>query len=393
MTYVENYEKMALGLFVHFGIYSVIGKGEWINFSKTYPNNVYAKYADKFNPKKSWAKNLVSAAKKTGCKYITLTTRHHDGFSLYDTKGLSDFDTLHTACGRDLVKEFVDECNRQGVAPFFYHTLLDWRNKDYKENFPAYIDYLVKSIEILCTNYGKVGGFWFDGMWENPAADWQEDRLYGTIRKYQPEAMIINNTGLNALGQAGHRELDAVTFERNKPRYPDNSEKYHACEMSQVLNDHWGYAKNDCNYKSFADIINDLIDCRAFGCNYLLNVGPLPNGDLRTIDKGFLELIGAWIKANKNFIYGVKPCDVKGENTKILSDGKYYYAVVKNVPMKADSNVALGGEFGNIRIFADVKYPVWLDNGEKVERKGNEIIVKPFNYGNSFVTRIIRFKI
>ena len=119
MNYIDRFEKMGFGMFVHFGLYSVIGKGEWINSTPAYPNDVYAKYADKFKVKKTWAKELVSSAKKAGFKYITLTTRHHDGFSLYDTKGLSKFDTVNTVCGRDLVKEFVDECNKQGIMPFF----------------------------------------------------------------------------------------------------------------------------------------------------------------------------------------------------------------------------------------------------------------------------------
>lgn len=393
MNYIDRFEKMGFGMFVHFGLYSIIGKGEWINSTEAYPNDVYAKYADKFKVKKNWAKNLVSSAKKAGCKYITLTTRHHDGFSLYDTKGLSKFDTLNTVCGRDLVKEFVDECNKQGIVPFFYHTLLDWKVPEYQQDFSAYIDYLISSVELLCTNYGKIGGFWFDGWWDKPDEDWQFDRLYGIIRKHQPEAMIINNTGIDMRGKVGHPEIDSVTFERGKPMYIDQTEKHIAGEMCQVFNDHWGYASNDINYKSVETIIGDLVDCRCYGCNFLLNVGPLGNGALRTIDKGFLEVIGKWIKVNKNFIYNVKPCDVKAENTQILFDGKYYYAVIKNVCMSGNQNVALGGSVENVKIFADVKNPVWLDDGHPVEMNGNEIITEAFDYGVSLAIRIVRFEI
>ena len=176
--YIERFSHLGFGMFVHFGLYSVIGKGEWYLTSN--PNadiNKYNALINKFKIKKNWAKDLVATAKNAGCKYITLTTRHHDGFSLYDTKGLNDFDAPHSAAGRDLIKEFADECHKAGIVPFFYHTLLDWYNPDYKNDFPKYIDYLDKSIEILCTSYGKVGGFWFDGMWDKPDADWQEDRL------------------------------------------------------------------------------------------------------------------------------------------------------------------------------------------------------------------------
>ena len=188
--YIENFKKMGFGMFNHFGLYSILGKGEWVLAQGKIDHAKYNELTRKFKVKKDWAKQLVKTAKAAGCRYVTLTTRHHDGFSLYDVKGLNDFDAPHSACGRDLIREFVDECNKEGIVPFFYHTLLDWYNPDYKNDFPKYIDYLVKSIEILCTQYGKIGGFWFDGMWDKPNDDWQEDRIYGTIRKYQPDGKL-----------------------------------------------------------------------------------------------------------------------------------------------------------------------------------------------------------
>ena len=393
MGYVEDFEKLGFGMFVHFGVYSLIGKGEWIKHDLKISDEEYDKLLGKFNVKKNWAKNLVSAAKKAGCKYITLTTRHHDGFSLYDTKGLNEYDAPHSACGRDLVREFVDECNKQNVVPFFYHTLLDWHVPEYKTDFPAYIDYLVESIKILCTNYGKIGGLWFDGMWDKPDADWQEDRIYGTIRKYQPTAMIVNNTGLSEQGKVGHHELDSVTFERGNPRFVDNSDRHRAGEMCQVLNDHWGYAEHDCNYKSVKELIENLVDCRSCNCNFLLNVGPKPSGDLRTIDRGILEAVGAWVKANKGFIYGIKASDVEAENAFIVRDEKYHYAIIKDVPMSADPNVQLGVAAKTVAVNADIKSAVWLDNGQPIEVKDNSFKVVPFSYGHSYSVRVARFSV
>ena len=284
--YIERFKNLGFGMFVHFGLYSVAGKGEWyLACNKNADKTKYEALTSHFKITKNWAKNLVKTAKSAGCRYITLTTRHHDGFSLYDTCGLSDFDAPHSACGRDLIREFTEACRAENIVPFFYHTLLDWHNTDYKTNFPGYIDYLDKSIEILCKSYGKIGGFWFDGMWDKPNENWQEDRLYGTIRKYQPEAMIINNTGLSAQGKTGHKEIDSVTFERGKPCFVDTTEKPIAGEMCQVLNDHWGYAKEDCNYKSVKELIENLIDCRAYGCNFLLNTGLKGNGEVNGTDK------------------------------------------------------------------------------------------------------------
>ncbi|MBE7077407.1 MAG: alpha-L-fucosidase, partial [Clostridiales bacterium] len=197
--YIKEFEKLGFGMFVHFGAYSVIGKGEWSKEICQIPDEEYDAAARNFSPDEDWAEELVATAKKAGCKYITLTTRHHDGFSLFDTCGLNEYDTVHY-CGRDLVREFVDACNEAGIIPFFYHTLLDWHEKTYKNDFKQYLVYLRASVELICKNYGKIGGIWFDGMWNKPDEDWEEDALYATIRKYQPEAMIINNTGLNALG-------------------------------------------------------------------------------------------------------------------------------------------------------------------------------------------------
>ena len=176
--YIKEFENLGLGMFVHFGLYSVLGKGEWAKFIHKIPDEEYYSIMEQFDPKKDWAKELVATAKNAGCKYITLTTRHHDGFSLYDTCGLNTLDAMHAKCGRDLVKEFVDACREQGIIPFFYHTLLDWYQESYRTDFPAYLKYLRDSVEILCTNYGKIGGLWIDGMWNKPDDDWQEDALY-----------------------------------------------------------------------------------------------------------------------------------------------------------------------------------------------------------------------
>lgn len=152
---IKEFEKLGFGMFVHFGLYSILGKGEWSKHIYKIPDNEYEPLKDKFEPDTDWAEKLAETARNTGCKYITLTTRHHDGFSLYDTKGMNDYDAPHSKCGRDIVKEFVDACNKHGIIPFFYHTLLDWYNKDYVNDFNSYLEYLRKSIEILCTNYGK----------------------------------------------------------------------------------------------------------------------------------------------------------------------------------------------------------------------------------------------
>lgn len=388
--YIERFKNLGFGVFVHFGLYSVDGKGEWyLANNKNADKTKYERLVTRFKINKNWAKELVKTAKTAGAKYITLTTRHHDGFSLYDTRGLSDYDAPHSACGRDLIREFVDACNEAKIMPFFYHTLLDWHNEDYGNDFPKYIDYLDKSVEILCKYYGKIGGFWFDGMWDKPEENWQEDRIYGTIRKYQPDAMIINNTGLHAQGKTGHKELDSVTFERGKPCFVDTREKPIAGEMCQVLNDHWGYAKEDCNYKSTKELIENLIDCRVSGCNFLLNMGLKGNGAVNETDKCLLKEIGKWVKINRGFIYEAKPTTVKAENAEVLTNGKKYYAVIKNVGMGSNANVAIGGKATRVCFSRKIRAAKWLDNDKKIEiGENNSFAVSPFEYGRSYSSRV-----
>lgn len=392
-TYIKEFEKLGFGLFVHFGLYSIVGKGEWyLHLNPEADRKKYENLLSEFRVKEDWARELARTAKAAGCRYVNLTARHHDGFSLYDTCGLNSYDAPHSACGRDLIAEFVGACRVEGLVPFFYHTLLDWHNADYRENFPKYIDYLVRSIEILCQNYGKIGGFWFDGMWDRPNGDWQEDRLYGTIRRYQPEAMIINNTGLSELGKVGHPEIDSVTFERGKPCYVDQSDKYRAGEMCQVLNDHWGYVRDDCNYKSVKELIENLVDCRRYNCNFLLNTGLKGDGSVNAMDRGLLSEIGHWVRLNEGVINDLRATGIEAEQALILTDGCALYAVIKNVSMTADPNVARGDSSREVRICTgrQLKSATWLDSGESIPIQENRFPVEPFSYGSSLAVRIAR---
>ena len=162
---VARFEKLAHGMFVHWGLYSQLGQGEWIQHLKPVPQREYDKLKATFTAADFDARALARLARAAGMRYITLTTRHHEGFSLYDTRGLSDFDAPHSPAGRDLVAEFVDGCRAEGIVPFLYHTTLDWRWNSHRCNaraFAKYLDYLHTSVEVLCRHYGPIGGLWFD---------------------------------------------------------------------------------------------------------------------------------------------------------------------------------------------------------------------------------------
>ena len=394
-NYITNFKKLGFGIFVHFGLYSQIGMGEWYENAYQIGEARYLQLAKNFKVSKNWAKELVRTAKQAGAKYICLTTRHHDGFSLYDTKGLSSFDSVHLL-GRDLVKEFVDECNKQNIIPFFYHTLLDWHKKEYQNDFPKYIDYLVNSIEILCKNYGKIGGFWFDGYWDRPNENWQFDRLYSMIRKYQPEAIITNNTGLSALGEVSNYDIDCVTFERGKPFNVSSKDGKERCgEVCDSLTDHWGYAKNDIRIKSIPHVIDELIECRKFDTNLLLNVGPKGNGLLRGIEKETLLELGKWNKKFLPLLLNSKHSDIEVDKGVLFEDDKYKYLFISDVAMTANENVARKQNPLTVEIKTNMRIvdAHYVGEKAKVNKHKNVIQIKPFDYGYSYYTRVIKFRL
>lgn len=391
--YVYNFKKLGFGMFVHFGLFSVIGKGEWAQDIEPFDKEEYEKYRSLFNPEKDWAEKLVEVAKNAGCKYITLTTRHHDGFSLFDTKELSDYDSVRSAAKRDLVREFVTECRKAGVQPFLYHTLVDWHNPDYYGNFPKYLDYLYESVKILCTEYGKIGGLWFDGAWDRDD-DWNFDRLYSMIRTYQPDAVIVNNQGISKSKNVFSGEVDVTTFERCESERIDENSRPVAGEKCQVFGDHWGLAVDDINYKSFSAILNDFIDCRSKGCNYLLNTGLTAEGYVPDFDKVYFNAMGKWIKTNNNFIYELKKPQVSAVGADVLYDGEYHYAVIKDVPMVANPNVQLSEkDVKRVVVSRPIKNAVWLDDGSEIKSENGSFAVKTFKYGKSLCARVARFKI
>ncbi len=300
MGKVEEFEKMKLGMFVHFGLYSIVGKGEWYMHNEKVSNSEYDKLVKKFKVKSNWAKEIVKVAKSFGAKYIVLTTRHHDGFSLYDTKGLTEYDVINSPTKRDLVKEFVDECNKNKIKPFFYHTIIDWHDERFNHNPEAYFDFLRKSIELLCNNYGEVGGFWFDGTWSDDNFDWHLDEIFKLVKELQPQAIISNNGGWEHPGQIIHPDIDCIIYERvsSEKTTQKFDKKHRAKEVCQTLNNHWGFTKSDNNYKSAEQLKRLFDECQENGTNFLLNVGPLRNGKIRGFDKKLLKHFGKLITSN-----------------------------------------------------------------------------------------------
>ena len=404
---ISDYEALAYGMFVHWGLYSQIEKGEWIYWMTDRNMDKYQHLAETFTAEDFDARALVETAKKAGCKYITFTTRHHEGFSLYDTRGLCDFDSVHF-CNRDFVQEFCDACNEFGIVPFLYHTTWDWYQKSFDEDFDTYLEYLRQSVEILCKYYGKIGGFFFDGNWIKPHGDWKLDDLYGTIRKYQPDAIIINNTGMGRRGERIHKDIDVVTFEQGNvhPIDRDGVPKYCAAEVCLTMNKHWGIAKNDLNYKSPAELIYELCNARCCGTNFLLNVSPTASGALIPYQTATLDIIGSWLSVFGEAIYDsemlVYPDGVSSiANVKILKSRTQnaYYIFDFVLGEIGDKNVTVGSGYSGIVGFSNVKAKIekieWMDSKESLEftqGKDNSLNVNltGYKYGTDFCVRVAK---
>lgn len=396
--YIKDFEQLGFGVFIHFGLYSILERGEWAANDLGIPYEEYRKLMDKFVVDD--LRPMVAEIKKSGAKYITLTTRHHDGFSLYDTCGLNDFDAPHSAAGRDLVKEFVDACREYDIVPFLYHTTIEWYNPDFHNDFDKYLKYIRDSVEILCKNYGKIGGLWFDGNWEKKGADWKEDELYGMIRKYQPEAMIINNTGMSARGAVGHPEIDSVTYERGKatPIDREGAPKYVSAEVCDSINMHWGIAQ-DINYKSPKAIIEALCRSRCAGANYLFNVGPDKNGHIPLYPKATLEVLGQWMGLFGEAIYNGRPFWYNEDmDNFVLKSDKHAYFFCFNVRREGNANVALIEGSNRVCSFKDFNLKVdnihWMDNDEKLNfaYEGDNLLVHfhGYDYGLDYCVRVAK---
>ena len=403
--YVSRFEALAYGLFVHWGLYSLVGRGEWYKKWHNVPMDTYRELTKQFTAEGFDGQALARFAKRAGMRYVVMTTRHHDGFSLYDTRGLNTYDAPHSAAGRDLVAEFVAGCRAEGIVPFFYHTTLDWSlNTETCDDqaFREYLDYLIASVEILCTQYGEIGGLWFDGNWSRKQADWREDELYRMIRSHQPEAIIVNNSSINALGAKGHPMLDVVTYEQGRPEPMDRrgADRYVAVEMCQTMNLHWGIGKHDFMYKSPAEVISDFCSCRRVGANYLLNVGPTAAGEVPAYERACLERAGDWVAVNAPALYTARPvaCNCEGDDF-LLEDPesgrRFYFA--HNLPICNNDHKTreAGAKDGPRRIQGGGAIPSaarWLDDDTPLTVSGaaDDYVLEctGYPYGSNLVVRV-----
>ena len=317
----EWFQDAKFGLFVHWGVYSTLGQGEWVMQQQKMSIPAYERLADLFNPVEFDAKEWVSMVKAAGMKYITITSKHHDGFAMWDSK-LSDWDIVNrTPYGKDVLKQLADECHRQGIKLFFYHSQLDWHHPDYyplgrtghhalrpdEGDFNKYLDYMDGQLTELLTNYGPIAGVWFDGMWDKPDADWRLQKTYDLIHRLQPAAMIGSNHHI-----APFPGEDFQMFEKDLPGQNEAGFSEAGVvsrlplESAQTISGAWGYNFTDTRNKSVEDLIRFLVRAAGANANLLLNVGPKPDGTIQPEHAERLLAMGKWLNANGESIYGTR---------------------------------------------------------------------------------------
>jgi alpha-L-fucosidase len=313
------------GMFIHWGLYAVpagewkkeTDHAEWILETAQIPVEEYEKFAAQFNPVEFDAKEWVKIAKEAGMKYIVITSKHHDGFCLFDSQ-LTDYDVKDaTPFKRDILKELSEECHRQGIKICWYHSIMDWHHPDYLPrrnwerrssagaDYDRYVEYLKGQVRELLTDYGEIGVMWFDGEWEDT---WTEERgfdLYKYVRSLQPNIIINNRVGKGRAGMAGTYDPETAVGDFGTPEQeiPATGLGYD-WETCMTMNDHWGYNKHDNNWKSTEDLIRKLVDIASKGGNFLMNVGPTAEGLFPQPSVERLRAIGEWMRVNGESIYG-----------------------------------------------------------------------------------------
>lgn len=360
------------GIFLHWGIYSMFAQGEWyLNYGPLHSE--YSKAAGGFYPASFDADEWVKAIKDAGARYICFTTRHHDGFSMYDTEA-SDYNIVDaTPFKRDILKELADACQRHGIKLHLYYSHIDWGRDDYPKgrtgrttgadtinnDWPHYYDFMNTQISELLTNYGPIRCIWFDGWWDHDEDsipfDWQLDKQYALVHSLQPGCLVGNNHH-----QVPFEGEDIQIFERDIPGQNTAGLSGQAIahlplETCNTMNGMWGYKVRDTDYKDTPTLIRYLVNTAGMGANLLLNIGPRPDGKLPDQSLDRLKEIGEWMRANGETIYGTTATDFPAQEwgTSTQKGNRMFIHIM--TPSGTTIDVPTGKKVKNAREFATGK--------------------------------------
>lgn len=383
----EWFNDARFGMFIHWGLYAIPARGEWVRSYEKISNEEYEPYFEEFNPVRYNPKEWAKLAREAGMKYAVLTTKHHDGFCLFDS-AYTDYKSTNTKCGRDLVREYVDAFREEGIKVGFYYSLLDWHHPDYphygdrhhpmrdnedfrgaKHNWDNYVEYFHNQVRELLTNYGKIDLMWFDFSYDNECLKgtqfehmrgetWKADELVEMMRTLQPGIVIDNRLG----GDARKEEPDLHSGDFVSPEcmMPAQGEqdvlgRDIPWELCLTLNENWGYAKNKpWDYKTTENVIHMLVECVSKGGNMLINVGPNAKGEIPKDSVRILKEVGEWMRVNSDSIYGCgKSAQPKPEWGRYTQNGKMIYAHIYDRRVGAFRFEGLEGKLKKVRILED----------------------------------------
>ena len=345
------YQDARFGMFIHWGIYAIPARGEWIKQNENIREENYQPYFETFDPVNYNPREWARAARQAGMKYAVMTTKHHDGFCLFDSK-FTDYKATNTPARRDLTREYVDAFRAEGLKVGFYYSLLDWHHPDYPiagdrihpfrndpayqdhhGNLPRYADYMRNQVEELLTQYGKIDLIWFDFSYDEMRGEaWKASELVEMVRRLQPGILIDNRLGGNI--KAVEPEMYAGDFASPEQIIPPEGVTNEAgqpipWEACITLNDHWGYASADKNWKSAMTVVRTLVECVSKGGNLLLNVGPTAKGEIPLECLDILADVGEWMHQNGGSIYNCGNAGrVKPEWGRWTQNGNHLYAHV-----------------------------------------------------------------
>lgn len=355
---IQWWRDAKFGMFIHWGLYSSLGRGEWVMAFDDIPLPEYEQLAKSFKPRPNAAREWARLAREAGMKYMVLTTKHHDGFCLFDTK-LTDYCAPKQGPGRDLVREYVEAVRAEGLRVGFYFSLMDWHNTDWmkcKTDADArrrFVDLAHAQVRELMTNYGKIDVLWFDGAYPLDAEGWRSEELNKMVFQLQPDIVVNNRNWLG--GDFSTPEQNITASKRD-------------WESCMTLNDHWGYASADDNWKPAKTVINNLIRCGQDGGNYLLNIGPMADGSVPEPGSRILKAVGGWIQRNGPAVRGVQKAQVRFcDPASFEQRGNTLYLYVHSWP---GATLTLGG------ISQKPKKAMLLASGREVqfELKGTRLI-------------------
>ncbi|MDH7568877.1 MAG: alpha-L-fucosidase [Armatimonadota bacterium] len=378
------------GLFIHWGLYALPARHEWVKNRERIPDEVYQKYFDHFDPDlydpAAWAR----AARNAGMKYFVVTTKHHEGFCLWDS-ALTDYKATNTPCGRDLLRPMVEAFRAEGLRVGFYHSLIDWHHPEFpvdrihpmrddeafkerekNRDIRKYAEYLHGQTRELLTQFGKVDIMWFDFSYsQQPGGkgkeDWQSEKLLAMVRELQPG--IIVNDRLEIGG-------DIKTPEQWQPRgWVKVDGKPVVWEACQTLNGSWGYDRDNLDWKPVDLLIRMLIDTVSKGGNLLLNVGPNGRGEFEPRALETLAGIGEWMRLHSRSIYGCTQSEFQApQDCRFTQNGKRLYCHVFAWPLKALHLDGLAGKVAYAQLLNDASEIRFTEHDPHAEGYGHDTL-------------------